>query len=124
MKECFVEAKIALAERNRFPAWGTRGCAKKIGTEVLPRLGRVGVKPRKLELKRRIEEDTAIVRAVSPPSMFLLKVHPRHLLRDIGGGVFSFLRFFRCLEKKEVRCIFKRRMQSRKGKARRRTTHE
>ena len=48
----------------------------------------VGVKPRKLELKRRIEEDTAIVRAVSPPSVFLLKVHPRHLLRDIGGGVF------------------------------------
>ena len=38
---------------------------KKIGTEVLLRLGRVGVKPRKLELKRRIEEDTAIVRAVS-----------------------------------------------------------
>ena len=48
----------------------------------------VGVKPRKLELKRRIEEDTAIVRAVSPPPVFLLKVHPRHLLRDIGGGVF------------------------------------
>ena len=61
----------------------------------------VGVKPRKLELKRRIEEDTAIVRAVSPPSVFLLKVHPRHLLRDIGGGVFSFLRFFRCLVGKE-----------------------
>ena len=61
----------------------------------------VGVKPRKLELKRRIEEYTAIVRAVSPPSVFLLKVHPRHLLRDIGGGVFSFLRFFRCLVGKE-----------------------
>ena len=53
----------------------------------------VGAKPRKLESMRRIEEGTA-VRAVSPPSMFLLEVLPRHLLRDIGGGVFSFLRFF------------------------------
>ena len=77
MKECFVEAKIALAERNRFPAWGTRGCAKKVGTEVLPRLGRVGVKPRKLELKRRIEEEIAIVRAVSPSLMFLYSRGPR-----------------------------------------------
>lgn len=82
-----------------FPREVREGVLKKIGIEVLLRLGRVGVKPRKLELKRRIEEDTAIVRAVSPPSMFLLKVHPRHLLRDIGGGVFSFLRFFRCYER-------------------------
>lgn len=36
------------------------------------------VKPRKLELKRRIEKDTALC-AVSPPSMYLLKVIPRHL---------------------------------------------
>ena len=36
------------------------------------------VKPRKRNLRRHIEEDTA-VRAVSPPLMYLLKVHPRHL---------------------------------------------
>ena len=92
MKECFVEARKALWRSEiDFPRGVREGVLKKIGTEVLLRLGRVGVKPRKLELKRRIEEDTAIVRAVSPPSVFLLKVHPRHLLRDIEGGVFFFL---------------------------------
>ena len=35
--------------------------------------------------------------------MFHLKVHPRHLLRDNGGGVFAFLRVFRaCQRKKRV----------------------
>ena len=53
-----------------FPRGVREGVLKKIGAEVLLRLERVGVKPRKLELNRRIEEDTA-VRAVSPPSMFL-----------------------------------------------------
>ena len=36
------------------------------------------VKRRKLELSWRIEEDTAL-RAVSPPSVYLLKVIPTHL---------------------------------------------
>ena len=36
-----------------------------ISAEVLLRLGRVGVKPRKLELKRRIEEDAARI-SLSP----------------------------------------------------------
>jgi hypothetical protein len=38
--------------------------------------------------------------------VFLLKVHPRHLLRDIGGGVFFFLALLSIFEKRKKRVAF------------------
>ena len=55
------------------------------------------VKPRKLELKRRIEKDTALC-AVSPPSMYLLKVIPRHLSLMHRRRCFLFPHRFRSRE--------------------------
>ena len=55
-----------MAERSRFLAWGTRGGAKKDKRRSTAAFGMRRVKSLgNLELGRRIEEDTAIVRAVS-----------------------------------------------------------
>ena len=70
-----------------------------ISAEVLLRLGRVGVKPRKLELKRRIEEDTAQSVQFRLLQCFFGRSIRGTFTRSIEGGVFSFLRFFRCYEK-------------------------
>lgn len=64
---------------------------------LLPILYSLGVKRRKLELSWRIEEDTAL-RAVSPPSLYQLKVIPAHLPLMHRRRCFLFSHRFRSRE--------------------------